>query len=181
MENLVINNTFNSPQVLFNVKSGELSIMGNSTSENPLEYFNPIMRWIEEYSIAPNPNTTVNIFMVHFNTVSYKCLLGFFKKLQAISEKGKKVKICWHYDQDDDDLLEMGQDYEDIIDVPFEFIAEREELKLTSIEEDHWYQLRNKEKQKVNRTKVLLIFIIIFMLSIMSYYGWKLMVHYMSR
>ncbi len=182
MENLVINNTPNTPQVYFNAKNGELSIMGNSTSENPLEYFNPIMKWIEEYAKHPVSATKVKIFMVYFNTVSYKCLLGFFKKLQTISEKGNKVKVFWHYDKEDEDLLETGQDYEDIIiDVPFEFIPETEELQLSSIKEDQWYHLQKKHKRKENRTKIVLVILLITSLSVIGYFIGKLIKHYMSR
>jgi len=48
-----------------------------------------------------------------------------FKKLESLS--GTSVKVKWYYEEDDEDMLEAGEDYEAIIDLPFEMI-EVEEL-----------------------------------------------------
>jgi hypothetical protein len=52
-------------------------------------------------------------------------LLDLFKRLETISNK---VVINWYYEQDDEDMLEAGEDYEAIINVPFKMI-EVEEMK----------------------------------------------------
>jgi len=163
MQNLVINNSFNSPQIFFNAKKGELRIMGNSTAENPLDYFNRINRWVEAYSHHPASVTKVKIFMVHLNTVSYKCTLNFLKKLKEISDMGYKVKIAWHYEEDDEDMLETGQSYESIIEIPFQFIEEKDELKIESIEEDAWHHLSRKQDRKEDTTKIVVVILIILM------------------
>jgi len=158
MENLVINNTINTPQVNLNAKTGELSIKGSSTAENPLEYFNPIMAWLKDYYVSPVSVTTVNIFPVHFNTVSTKCLLLFLRKMKTISDMGNKVVIKWHYEEDDEDMLDMGEEYANVVELPFEFIAEKEFIQ-EIIEEDYWIQFNKKLRKKENTAKLIIILV----------------------
>jgi hypothetical protein len=59
----------------------------------------------------------------YFNTSSSKCILDVFKKLESIHKSGdKEVIINWYYEEDDEDMLEAGEDYESIIRVPFKMI-----------------------------------------------------------
>ena len=70
-------------------------------------------------------NKTISINPDLFNTSSSKCILDVFKKLETLS--GTEVKVNWYYEEDDEDMLEAGEDYQAIIDLPFKMI-EVEEL-----------------------------------------------------
>jgi hypothetical protein len=48
--------------------------------------------------------------------------LDVFKKLEAIHKNKYEVQISWYYEEDDEDMLEAGEDYESIIRVPFKMI-----------------------------------------------------------
>jgi hypothetical protein len=48
--------------------------------------------------------------------------LDVFKKLETIHKVNQGVTINWFYDEDDEDMLEAGQDYESIIRIPFKMI-----------------------------------------------------------
>ena len=124
MENLRIEGTPKTPEVDFNA-GGELLLKGRSIPENSVEYYAPLMDWIESYGGSPQSETTVNVQLEYFNTSSSKCILDVFKKLESIS--GSNVKIKWYYEEDDEDMLEAGEDYDAIIDIDFEMI-EVEEL-----------------------------------------------------
>jgi hypothetical protein len=45
-----------------------------------------------------------------------------FKKLEAIYKAKNDVEVNWFYEEDDEDMLEAGEDYESIIRVPFKMI-----------------------------------------------------------
>ena len=100
-------------------------IKGRSIPENSIEFYKPLIEWISNYSENPKENTLVNIQLEYFNTSSSKCILDVFKKLESISDSSVSVK--WYYEEDDEDMLEAGEDYEAIIDLSFEMI-EVEEL-----------------------------------------------------
>ena len=124
MEDLSLEGTAKTPTVDFK-SAGELLIKGRSIPENSIEFYKPLIEWISNYSENPKENTLVNIQLEYFNTSSSKCILDVFKKLESISDSSVSVK--WYYEEDDEDMLEAGEDYEAIIDLPFEMI-EVEEL-----------------------------------------------------
>ena len=124
MEDLILEGTAKTPTIDFK-SSGELLIKGRSIPENSIEFYKPLIDWITDYSDNPKENTIVNIQLEYFNTSSSKCILDVFKKLESID--GSSVSIKWYYEEDDEDMLEAGEDYEAIIDLTFEMI-EVEEL-----------------------------------------------------
>ncbi|NLN30763.1 MAG: DUF1987 domain-containing protein, partial [Bacteroidales bacterium] len=74
------------------------------------------------YKEDPLPKTEVDIRLEYFNTSSSKCILDVFKKLEAIHKAKNEVIVNWYYEEDDEDMLEAGEDYESIIRVPFKMI-----------------------------------------------------------
>ena len=79
---------------------------------------------LETSESAKNPKklTRVNIHLEYFNTSSSKCILDIFKKLESIKNAGNEVNINWYYEEDDEDMLEAGEDYQAIIGVPFKMV-----------------------------------------------------------
>jgi hypothetical protein len=124
MENLNIEGSAKTPTVEFKT-AGSLLIKGRSIPENSIEFYKPLIDWIGEYGGAPQGKTEVNIQLEYFNTSSSKCILDVFKKLETLS--GTSITINWYYEEDDEDMLEAGEDYQAIVDIPFKMI-EVEEL-----------------------------------------------------
>ena len=124
MEDLNLEGTAKTPTIDFK-SNGELLIKGRSIPENSIEFYKPIIDWLSDYGNSPQSATAVNIQLEYFNTSSSKCILDVFKKLESLPDTSVKVK--WYYEEDDEDMLEAGEDYEAIIDLPFEMV-EVEEL-----------------------------------------------------
>ena len=122
MEPISIEGTTKTPTVKFDAGSGKIEIKGRSIPENSIEFYKPLVDWLDEYAKSPGEKTTVNVQLEYFNTSSTKCILDVFKKLEAIHTGGKEVIINWYYEEDDEDMLEAGEDYESIIRVPFKMI-----------------------------------------------------------
>ena len=122
MEAISIEGTAKTPTVKFNAQEGLLEIKGRSIPENSIEFYKPLVDWLEEYSKEPKELTKVNIQLEYFNTSSSKCILDVFKKLEHIHKNKHDVVINWYYEEDDEDMLEAGEDYESIIRVPFKMV-----------------------------------------------------------
>ena len=127
MENLVIEGTPKTPTIKFQPEEGKLLIQGRSIPENSIEFYKPLIDALENYSSSPKDKTNVEIVLEYFNTSSSKCILDVFKKLEKINSEKDGVVINWHYEEDDEDMLEAGEDYQAIINIPF---------KMVEIEED---------------------------------------------
>ena len=122
MNTLSIEGTPKTPTVRFDGSKGIIEIKGRSIPENSIEFYRTLVNWLEEYAQVAQPQTQVNIQLEYFNTSSSKCILDVFKKLEAIHKVNQGVSINWFYDEDDEDMLEAGQDYETIIRIPFTMI-----------------------------------------------------------
>lgn len=126
MDPINIEGTPKTPTVNFNSDTGVLEIKGRSIPENAVEFYKPLVDWIGSYGDVAKEGTTVNIQLEYFNTSSSKCILDVFKKLESINGK-TSITINWHYEEDDEDMLEAGEDYQAIINIPFKMI-EMEEM-----------------------------------------------------
>jgi hypothetical protein len=122
MESLSIEGTAKTPTVRFDADSGIIEIKGRSIPENSIEFYKPLVDWLDKYGKTAKPVTKVNVQLEYFNTSSSKCILDVFKKLEGIHKSNHEVVINWYYEEDDEDMLEAGEDYESIIRVPFKMI-----------------------------------------------------------
>jgi hypothetical protein len=126
MNTLIIEGSPKTPSINFNANEGLFSIEGRSIPENSLDFYKPVMEWLDAYLTEPKDETNVTIKLEYFNTSSSKCLLDVFKKLEIIFKRGNKVSINWHYEEDDEDMLEAGEDYQSIVKIPFTMIEDEE-------------------------------------------------------
>ena len=75
MEALSMEGTAKTPSVKFDGHEGVIEIKGRSIPENSIEFYKPLVEWLEEYSGAPMDLTQVNVQLEYFNTSSSKCIL----------------------------------------------------------------------------------------------------------
>jgi hypothetical protein len=126
METIIREGTPKTPYVRFDGDKGIIEIKGRSIPENSIEFYKPLIDWLEEYGNAALDETMVNIQLEYFNTSSSKCILDIFKKLEFIFKKGQRVEVNWYYEEDDEDMFEAGEDYQSIINIPFKMIEMEE-------------------------------------------------------
>lgn len=126
MEKYTVEGSPKTPNINFDLIGGILEIKGRSIPENSIEFYKPLIEALEKYASAVKPITSVNIQLEYFNTSSSKCILDVFKKLEGINKSGSAVTIHWHYEEDDEDMLEAGEDYQAIINVPFKMVMVNE-------------------------------------------------------
>ena len=126
MKSISIPGTPKTPTVKFDAETGVIEIKGRSIPENSIEFYKPLVDWLEEYAQHTSKLTEVNIELEYFNTSSSKCILDVFKKLEAIYKNRRDgvgdVIINWYYEEDDEDMLEAGEDYQSILKIPFKMI-----------------------------------------------------------
>jgi len=121
MNALVIEGTPKTPRVEFNADSGALELSGKSIPENSVEFYQPIYNWLDQYKDQPSKTTSIKVQLEYFNTSSSKCLLDIFKKLEVVQKSGKsEVTVIWMYEEEDEDMMEAGEDYQSIVKIPFQ-------------------------------------------------------------
>jgi hypothetical protein len=121
MEEIVLVATEKTPCITFK-KTGELEITGKSIPEDAEDFFAPALKWLENYVENPAPKTTLSINLEYFNISSSKRILFILYKLNDLLGKQTEVKVKWIYDDHDEDMFEVGQDYAFMVKIPFEFV-----------------------------------------------------------
>jgi len=127
MDNFFIERSKQTPEIKFNAESGVLEIMGRSIPENTFDFFNPVLSWLDEYSQNPASKTVVKVNLEYFNTSSSKYILEILKRVKNIMNDGHDVLVEWYYEEDDEEMMETGEDYEDVSGLPFTLISVEED------------------------------------------------------
>ena len=118
MNPIIINATEDTPGIKLDAASEIFEISGRSLPEDVVKFYKPILDWLDEYSKSPNSNTVFDFKLSYFNTASSKIILDILMKLEKISN----IHIKWHYPSDDEDMMEAGEEYSDIVDVAIEMV-----------------------------------------------------------
>lgn len=117
MEIINLEGSEDTPKIILDSKNGIFEISGRSLPEDTAEFYAPIMEWIERYSNQPNPETSFTFKLEYFNTASSKVILDILNSLEEI----ENVKVHWFYSEDDEDMEEAGQEFSELVEIPFEF------------------------------------------------------------
>ena len=123
MEALILEGSTDTPGVNFDKNSDELIIKGSSMPEDVKEFYSPIMNWIDAYFESPNDITKFVFEMVYFNTASSKMILDIMYKLKDGIDNGNNVEVTWKYYEDDEEMMEAGEDFAEIVEMPIELVS----------------------------------------------------------
>ena len=116
MNRLEIAGTEDTPKIILDKNEGLFEISGRSLPEDAAEFYHPIISWLEEYSKAANATTAIHIKLEYFNTASSKLILDVLTKCEKIAGS----KVIWFFAEDDEDMQEAGEEFSELIEVPFE-------------------------------------------------------------
>jgi len=123
MELLRIERTDKSPRVIFDPVDKQFELSGKSLPENVMEFYAPVLKWLNSYKEKPAASTEFNIKLIYFNTASSKMILDILLILEEMVEEGHEVLVRWHAYRTDEDMQEAGREYEEMVHVPFEHLV----------------------------------------------------------
>jgi hypothetical protein len=117
MEILNLEGAEDTPKIILDKKNGIFEISGRSLPEDSAEFYRPVLEWIQAYAASPNPSTEFAFKLEYFNTASSKLILDVLSALEDI----KGMKITWYFHEDDEDMEEAGEEFSELVEIPFEF------------------------------------------------------------
>ncbi len=121
MEIINLEGTEDTPRVLLDPSKNIFEISGRSLPEDCAQFYGPILKWLDAYIASPNPNTIFEVKLEYFNTASSKMILDVLTKMEKLKESGKQVTIQWFSHDDDEDMQEAGEEFAELVEVPFEY------------------------------------------------------------
>jgi len=124
MEKLYIPKDDRSPLIEFDAETGILKIEGRMVPVYSIEhnFFDPIIKWLNEYVKEPAENTTLKLNIDFFSSSGYKSLYHALKILKKVQLEGNKLSIIWIYDREDESTKEQGLQFSQLLKVPFAYV-----------------------------------------------------------
>ena len=123
METLRLEQTDDSPFVMLDKENNRFEISGKSLPEDVVDFYQPVLDWLNSYRSEPNSNTEFSFKLIYFNTASSKLILDILMTFEEMVEEGHNVLIKWLSHKSDEDMQEAGKEYEEMVDVPFEHVT----------------------------------------------------------
>jgi len=123
MEVLHLEATEDTPEIILDKEKEVFEISGRSLPEDVNSFYQPFLNWIEVYTNNPNPNTIFKFKFSYFNTASSKIILDILTMLEKMIEEGHNVVVRWYFQKEDEDMLEAGEEFSEMVEVPFELVT----------------------------------------------------------
>jgi len=123
MDIIRYNGTDDTPEIILDRSRNRFEFFGRSLPEDANEFYDPILKWFEEYIKNPNRDTLIIFKMDYFNTATSKKFHKIFHSLEELHRQKKNIMIHWHYLEIDEDMMEAGQAFSEMVLVPFKIVS----------------------------------------------------------
>ncbi len=109
--------TKRSPKINFE-SNGNFCISGNSYIEDPEKFYRPAVTWLNEFLELNKNEINFTVNLEYVNSSSSKIVLNM---LNAIIASGVKLNVIWEYEEEDFDILELGESLQTLTKLNFNF------------------------------------------------------------
>lgn len=121
MQHYLVQKGERTPYVQF-TSSGALWIKGYSFPTDASSFYEPLLQWMTRYAAHPASRTVLTLDLESFNIGSSKYILYLIYHLQELARKGYEVSIEWVHEEGDEEMMEVGADYEIMAGIPFHYV-----------------------------------------------------------
>ena len=122
MEILRIDKELKTPLIELDPVKGILTIEGRSIPEDPEAFYDIVYKSLLDYYKSPQQVTTIHFQFEYINSGSSKFILRFFHLIKHKYDEGHDCLINWYYEEDDENIFDLGQHYRNIFKLPFKLI-----------------------------------------------------------
>lgn len=120
MEVLHIEATEDTPRIHFDPHNGRLDISGRSLPENALEFYEPVMHWVEKYFDSDGRAAEFHLRIEYCNSASTRYMFNMLMDMEEKVSEGHDIKVYWYYRNDDEMIKSKGEELAGMLDLPFE-------------------------------------------------------------
>src|SRR5512138_1992105 len=114
LKGIFIDPTDKTPQIDFNVLTGELIVSGKSIPENATAIFEPVYNWVTSYIKYPRQTTNLRLNLEYFNTASSIWLTRIVECLSKIEVPESVLLVHLYFNIEEFDNMEVD-DLENIL------------------------------------------------------------------
>ena len=121
MEPLHIAESNETPTINLDKAAGLFEFTGRSLHDNPSAFYKLSISWLSEYAKSPNTETDLAFKFEYLNTESAKSILDILTVMEGVDG----VKVSWYFNEEDEDMEEIGEEIAELVQIPFEFVPYR--------------------------------------------------------
>ena len=112
MDNIKIEATERSPEIDFDFGQNAFAIRGESYPEDVTEFYHPVFSALDTYlATLGSGRCRFDFQLIYLNSSSAKAVMMLMDKLDAVAAKGATVDVYWFYDEKDDTMQELGEEF----------------------------------------------------------------------
>ncbi len=113
MSEMHIAATDRTPEIRLSASEGIFSMKGESFPEDVSAFYGQVIMAIDQLPVAISKPLSVDIAMVYINSSSIKAMFRIFEGLEAVRKAGHGLNVTWNFQDDDDIMQELGEDFKD--------------------------------------------------------------------
>jgi hypothetical protein len=121
LKKLYLKATEETPEIIFDKDKPEFRVTGKSYMEDATTHYHQVVAWLKLYSKHPNESTVFKFELEYVNTASSKIVHDILDVLDDMYLGGHNVVVEWHYYEEDEDMEELGKEFEEIYEIPFRY------------------------------------------------------------
>lgn len=112
-----------TPAIHSDWAAGTVSMQGDSYPENSYELFHQVFEWIERFLAEAERPLSLELRLLYLNTSSIKAMMDIFDLLEAAHQQGKTVAVNWYYDQQNERVVELAEEFKEDCTFPFSILS----------------------------------------------------------
>jgi len=113
LTDLIVEKTSKTPQIELRDGSGEISLTGRSLPENATRTYAPVLNWVGNYVIQPQPVTNLRLKIEYFNTSSSLWISKIVKTLTRINNPDYRLLVHIYIPLEEYDEMKDTSDLRD--------------------------------------------------------------------
>ncbi|MEM6298849.1 MAG: DUF1987 domain-containing protein [Bacteroidota bacterium] len=125
MEDFVLEATKFTPEIRLGL-DGDFSFTGDCFPSSRRNFFVPVYDWVEEFLHKQNPEKIhVRFDLIFLDTASVQSFLRLLQILDDYREEKEseiEITVEWLYEEDDLDMLGLGENYQEDVKLPIELV-----------------------------------------------------------
>lgn len=125
MEIIKIEKTNNTPSILIDESNMLCRIQGASFPEDAYEVYQHVLDWLDRIKDKLESKLVVEFDYDFLNSISHKKVWQILHELKTMQKNGKEITVVWYYDENDEDIMEAGEDLAELLNIPFELIPKQ--------------------------------------------------------
>jgi len=118
-----IEGTKDTPEIVIDEANSEVKITGPSYPENAFSIYTVVLDWITESEKDDLKQIKFEFYYSYINSSSKKVVYEILLQLESMGKAGTEISIVWYYDKYDEDMFELGQEFDELVKVPFQLVG----------------------------------------------------------